>query len=179
MVIGLTYHYVIANLLLFEKSGLSLHCFVAHKTNVCMELFKLRMVKQAKPILIWIGKRKVLFRSIGQIYLNIENVSCEKNTTENFRQQILIWLVAKIFIIILSWSQVFRANSDEIRLQLRNWKIIHLFQLSLLNLKLFCSFEFASSTFSCTVLSSTVLFREKLTCLDISIGIWYVPCGWK
>ena len=43
-------HFVIDNRLLFEKSALSMHCFLTHKADFSMELFKLGIVKQARAV---------------------------------------------------------------------------------------------------------------------------------
>ena len=43
-------HFVIDKRLLFEKSALSMHCFLAHKSDFSMELFKLGIVKQTRAV---------------------------------------------------------------------------------------------------------------------------------
>ena len=42
--------FVIDSRLLFEKSALSMHCYLAHKSEFSMDLFKLGIVKQARPV---------------------------------------------------------------------------------------------------------------------------------
>ena len=38
------------NRLLFEKSALSMHCFLVHKSQFSMEYFKLGIVKKVRPL---------------------------------------------------------------------------------------------------------------------------------
>ena len=40
----------IDSLLTFEKSALSMHCFLEHKTEFNMKLFKLGLVKKVRPV---------------------------------------------------------------------------------------------------------------------------------
>ena len=42
--------FVIDERLLFEKSALSMHCFLAHKSQFSMEFFKLGIVKRVRPV---------------------------------------------------------------------------------------------------------------------------------
>ena len=42
--------FVIDNRLLFEKSALSMHCYLVHKLDFSMELFKLGIVKKVRPL---------------------------------------------------------------------------------------------------------------------------------
>ncbi|KAL5247374.1 hypothetical protein ACHWQZ_G019296 [Mnemiopsis leidyi] len=42
--------FVIDERLLFEKSAMSMHCFLAHKSQFSMELFKLGIVKRVRPV---------------------------------------------------------------------------------------------------------------------------------
>ena len=42
--------FVIDERLLFEKSALSMHCFLAHKSQFSMEFFKLGIVKKVRPV---------------------------------------------------------------------------------------------------------------------------------
>jgi fructose-1,6-bisphosphatase len=42
--------FVIDKRLLFEKSALSMHCFLVHKENFSMEYFKLGIVRKVRPV---------------------------------------------------------------------------------------------------------------------------------
>ena len=42
--------FVIDNQLLFEKSALSMHCFLEHKNDFSMKYFKLGIIKKVRPV---------------------------------------------------------------------------------------------------------------------------------
>ena len=56
--------FIIDDRLAFEKSALSMHCFLEHKNKFSTEYFKLGIVKKVRPIDLETMKRTNLFRDI-------------------------------------------------------------------------------------------------------------------